>query len=137
MHGKQRPTWVIKLTRCPVLEIWPCTSGLKGNVEVLAPCSQDPVVSLLPSHLGGLRMKFPFLTGSELMMGNVSWCNASRDNVSGRDELNFAWDPWEAQWGVSSSQPNPLNDTVAFQFSVSWLCSLLEWFGMGAGICRV
>eukprot|EP00434_Breviolum_minutum_P005863 symbB.v1.2.005169.t1/scaffold298.1/size236510/13 len=63
-------------------------------------------------------MKFPFLTGSELMMGNVSWCNASRDNVSGRDELNFAWDPWEAQWGVSSSQPNPLNDTVAFQFSV-------------------
>ena len=66
-------------------------------------------------------MKFPFLTGSELMMGNVSWCNASRDNVSGRDELNFAWDPWEAQWGVSSSQPNPLNDTVAFQFSVSWL----------------
>ena len=83
-------------------------------------------------------MKFPFLTGSELMMGNVSWCNASRDNVSGRDELNFAWDPWEAQWGVSSSQPNPLNDTVAFQFSVSWLSKkndggLLEWFGIG---CR-
>lgn len=63
-------------------------------------------------------MIFPFLTGTELMLGNMSWCNASRDNVSGLDELNLAWDPWEAS--VSSRHnASALNDTVAFQFSVA------------------
>ena len=67
-------------------------------------------------------MRFPFLTGTELMLGNRSWC-ASRDNVSGLDELNLAWDPWDALWGVSmqpNGMPNPLNDTLVFQFSVAW-----------------
>ena len=79
-----------------------------------------------------LRMIFPFLTGTELMLGNMSSCNASRDNVSGLDELNFAWDPWEALWGVSGvSWPNgpnalALDDTVAFQFSVTGLSPLVR-----------
>lgn len=80
----------------------------------------------IPCILWQMRMRFPFLTGTELMLGNMSSCNASRDNVSGLDELNFAWDPWEALWGVS--WPNALNalDTVAFQFSVTGLSPFRE-----------
>ena len=83
-----------------------------------------------------LRMRFPFLTGTELMLGNVSSCNASRDNVSGLDELNFAWDPWEALWGVSwPNALNALDGTVAFQFSVTGP-ERTRWAGRGRGDWR-
>ena len=55
MHGKQRPTWVIKLTRRPVFELWPCTSGAKALKfwPCVPLCSQGPVVSCcMPSDLG-------------------------------------------------------------------------------------
>ena len=56
------PPWVIKLTR------------------------------RLAVSLGAIaaRVRFPFLSGSELTFGSNSWCNASRET----GYLDFFWDPW-------------------------------------------
>ena len=76
------PPWVIKLTR-----------RLAVSVGAIA-----------------ARVRFPFLSGSELTFGSNSWCNASRET----GYLDFFWDPWaEVGW-----QPDAL---LAFQFSVAWL----------------
>ena len=95
------PQWVIKLTRRLAVA---CTSVCIWGIGLLF--SRVRCRNLMTFVA---RVRFPFLTGSELTLGSNSWCNASRDT----GYLDFFW-PWaEPGW-----QPDAL---LAFQFSVACL----------------
>ena len=93
--------------------------------------NREPTIQLGCEFLMTPRQKFPFLRGSEL---GGSFCNTSRDNVSGIEELSLSFqgptndtNDTNGTNGTTSTNANETYDTYAFQFSVARLaaCALL------------